>query len=354
MLLVLLSWILGLQPMHEMGYKGEGKTIAVIDCGFYNANQDSLLEQDQIIGVYDLLKEDSISKPDIFTRRYDSHGANCLSIMLAQKPFFTGTAPGANYIIIRTEDYDYEYYGEVERLAKGMLLADSLGADIITISLGYSTFDDGIRDFSYKDMDGKSNIASRTATALARKGRLICVAAGNYGNDSWHYITCPADADSILTVGSCSQDTIPAASSGWGPSYDGRQKPEICAWGQNTHYLNMHDGTLATGSGTSYACPEIAGMAACLWQALPGKSAMEIRDLIIQSGHLYGKTPYNYQLGNGVPNAYQAYLLGGGLPTDISERTENTLQPTQKILYQGQIYILRDGDWYDLMGRKRK
>lgn len=350
-LLSIFAYILGLQPLHEAGFRGAGKTIAIIDAGFYNANRPELLKQDHIIGVYDLLQKDSVNKPDIFSVPGDYHGANCLSIMLADTTTFTGTAPDANYILIRTEDVAYEYYGEVERLTRGLQLADSLDADIITISLGYATFDKGVHDFTYQDMNGKSNPASLKATELARKGRLVCVAAGNYGSQAWHYITCPADADSILTVGSCRKDSTHAPSSCYGPSSDGRIKPDITAWGEQTHYLNMNDGTMGTGNGTSYACPEIAGMAACLWQALPDKTAMEIRDLILQSGSQHAH-PDN-TMGHGIPNAYQAYLLGKGTPSKVETNETDTPEKVTKILYRGEILILRNGSQYDLTGHKK-
>ena len=351
MLLTLLtSLILGLQNLHEQGFRGEGITIAVIDCGFYRANNPDYIRQDKILHVYDLLKQDSINRPDIFSDPNNTHGANCLSIIAADLPNFTGTAPDANFIIIRTEDLPYEYYGEVERVAKGMLIADSLGADILTISLGYATFDGGINDFTYADMTGKANIASRTATELARRGKLVCIAAGNYGDGAWHYITCPSDADSILTVGACRIDSIHASFSGYGPTADGRIKPDVSAWGEDTHYLNLNTGEVRTGRGTSYACPEIAGMAACLWQALPDKTAMQIRDLIILSAHQYNN-PDNL-LGYGIPDAYRAYLMGKDDSTDYHESTQPASGNTQKILRHGQLYIVRDGIWYTLLGTK--
>ena len=353
LLLSILTYILGLQPLHEAGYKGQGMTIAVIDCGFYNANDSKIFNQERIIGVYDLLKEDSINRPDIFSNPADNHGAHCLSTMLCQSEDFTGTAPEADYILIRTEDLKYEYQGELDRLEKGMRLADELGADIITISLGYSSFDDPSTNYTYADMNGKNRL-SQTATELARKGRLICVAAGNDGNKPWHYIDLPADADSILTVGACSADSLPAPFSSWGPTADGRQKPEVAAWGQLTRIIDLNSGEATTGSGTSYATPEIAGMAACLWQALPGKTAMQIRELIIKSAHQYDSP--DYQLGYGIPDAGKAWLAGrtptagNAAENDAAENNAGAA----KILRNGTIYIIRSGEWYLPTGIKAR
>lgn len=347
LLLSFFSTILGLQSMHEAGFQGQGKTIAIIDCGFYKANDNTLFRQDHILGVYDLLKQDSVEREDLFSNPYDTHGANCLSLMLYKSEEFTGTAPEAHYIIIRTEDLNYEYRGEVDRLERGMLLADSLGADIITMSLGYATFDNSDDNFTYDDLNGLSSV-SQTATALARKGRLLFVAAGNSGNNPWHYLNIPADADSILTVGACSEEGEPASFSSWGPTADGRQKPEVAAWGWQTRVLNLENGTITLGSGTSYATPEMAGMAACLWQALPDKSAMEIRDLIIRSASHYPDA--DYQLGYGVPDAYKAYLMAqhGTGWKDLYPRDD-----ARKVIQNGQLYIIRNGVYYTPMGIRK-
>lgn len=345
---VLCSVILGLQSLHESGFRGEGMTIAVIDCGFYHANVDTLFPQQRIIGVYDLLREDSVNREDMFSVSYDDHGAHCLSTMLAQTNEFTGTAPDANYILIRTEDLAYEYLGEVDRLERGLWLADELGADIITISLGYSEFDDAQENFVYADMNGLQSV-SQTATALARKGRLICVAVGNYGNKPWHYVDIPADADSILTVGACTENGMPAAFSSYGPTADGRQKPEVSAWGVMTRVLNLETGGVEYGSGSSYATPEVAGMAACLWQALPDKSAMEIRDLIIRSASNYPLA--DDQMGYGVPDAHKAYLLAQHGTGCESSYGQDASSRVQKIMHRGRLYIRRGDVWYDLLGR---
>ena len=70
-------------------------------------------------------------------------------------------------------------------------------------------------------------------------------------------------------------------------------------------------GSIVRGSGTSFSSPVIAGLTACLWQALPDLTAAEIRDLIIKSGHQYAQ-PDN-ALGYGIPNFDIAFR------TDVKE-----------------------------------
>ena len=346
-LLFILSWILGLQPLHEAGYRGEGMTIAVIDCGFFGADSATFFPQEHIAGIYDLI-EDKYRTYDITKDETDNHGTLCLSTMLYDGPEFTGTAPDARYILIRTEELDNEHRREVDRLAKGIRLAEELGADIITISLGYSRFDDPSTTYRYDELDG-SNPAARAATEAARHNRLVCIAAGNEGNKSdYNRITVPGDADSVLTVGSVNEDSLPSSFTSYGPIAVPRQKPEIAAIGTKVMVLDPVIGGTRTGNGTSFATPRVAGMAACLWQALPHLTAMQLRERIIQSGHLYGGEP-DIRIGYGIPNAWAVYQ---------AERTETgtdelpDIHQHEKVLINGRLYIIIDGVRYLPTGQK--
>ena len=140
----------------------------------------------------------------------------------------------------------------------------------------------------------------------SRKGIIVCSSAGNYGNNSWYFIGAPADADSILSVGAVYADETPTSFSSFGPSADNRVKPNVSAQGGNTAVYSTGD-YVTTSNGTSFSSPIIAGMTACLWQAHPDKTNMEVINAIIQSAHLYN-TP-NDQLGYGIPN----YTLANAL-----------------------------------------
>lgn len=322
LLFVTLFSLFNLAPLHNAGYTGEGITIAVIDGGFYGVDQDTLnFPKDHILGHKDFLDRDST----FFTSPDELHGAMVLSTMLKRRddlnmPF--GTAPGANYFLIRTEDVAKEYAGEMDNLARGIRYADSIGADIITISLGYRLFDDPSEDLTFEDLNGQSPV-SRAATEAARHNRLVCVAAGNDGDKEWHYISVPSDADSILTVGAVGTDSLPGVFSSFGPTADGRNKPEVSGWGVKCPVYNPLSGAVAVSNGTSFATPRIAGMAACLWQALPHLSAMELRELIIRSCHTYPE--WDPQAGYGLPNAGQIYLEATGSALPKTETNGNAL-----------------------------
>lgn len=333
-----------LLPLHEAGFYGQGIRIAVIDGGFQNANTLPALDavREQILGYYDFT-DDS----DDFFGTTGSHGTMCLSTMAARMENYEGAATQAQYYLMRTEEYYTESPKELDNWVAAVEAADSMGVHITSTSLGYSTFDNADFDFTYADMNGTGNRASQAATIAARKGMLVVVAAGNEGNKPWTYICAPADADSILTVGAVNTDGDIGRFSSYGPSYDGRVKPEVCAVGWGTTIISPVTGNTIAGNGTSFACPLLAGMAACLWSALPAESAMQIRERIIRSADRYHNPDAHY--GYGIPNAWTAYTETTDMQTPSAQRQT---QP-RKILQDGHLSIIIDGRTYTIMGQKK-
>jgi subtilisin family serine protease len=270
----------------------------------------------------------------------------CFSAIAAITPDYQGAATAANYYLIRSEENKTESPKEMDNWVAAIELADSLGVDILSSSLGYAKFDDPRQTLSYSDMNGQTTRCSQAAQIAAAKGMLVVVAAGNDGNNAWHYISAPADADHILTVGAVNIHDSIAAFSSWGPTADGRVKPEVCATGYQTALINPINNDVLYGNGTSFACPIIAGMAACLWSALPNASNREIREHIIQSADRYIQPHDHY--GYGIPNAWLAY----GKTTDIESIPDNHTPTAQKLLINGQLWILHHGKKYNAMGQR--
>ena len=292
------------QEMHNQGFTGKGKWIAVLDAGFYHVNElpafDSLWYNNQI-----LLSRDFVNPGgDVFES--NTHGMAVLSIMGGNIPgYLVGTAPDANYLLIHTEDGNSEYPVEMDYWIAGAEFADSIGADIINSSLGYSEFDDPAMNYTHDDLNGKNIRVTRGADIAVSKGVLVVNSAGNEGNNVWKSIIAPADGKKVLAVGSVNKDSVYTSFSSRGPTADGRIKPDVAANGYHT-VIQLPNGSIGTGNGTSFASPVMAGMSACLWQALPRKTAKEIRDLIIEFGDRF--TAPNDSFGYGIPNIYQAWL----------------------------------------------
>ena len=295
--------MLGGHRLHNIGHKGGGMTIAVLDGGFQNCDQIPSLYNADIMGVKDFVYPNS----ERFYRETD-HGTKVLSAMATNEPnILVGTAPEARYWLLRCEDQQSEQPVEEDYWAMAAEFADSAGVDIINSSLGYSEYDGKLGSYHQRDLDGKTALISRTASMLARKGIILVNSAGNLGMGPWKKIAFPADADDILTVGALNPEKENAPFCGVGPTQDKRVKPDVMALGSPA-WLISGRGSLVRDMGTSFSTPIVCGLVACLWQALPGKSAIEIINLIRQSSSQY-KNPDNIY-GYGIPNFWRAFMVG--------------------------------------------
>ena len=332
--------LMNLLPLHKVGFKGQGIRIGVADGGFYHADSLASLPREQWLGYADLTD----CQHDFFSQE-GNHGTLCLSAIIGQKNNYQGTATQAEYFLFRTEEHYTESPKEIDNWVAAIEMADSLGLHIVSTSLGYTSFDDEQFNFAYSDMDGQTSRGAQAAASAARKGMLLVTAMGNDGAKAWRYLSTPADADSILSVGAVNREGQIANFSSYGPSADGRIKPEVCAVGEGTCLINPANDALMASNGTSFACPLVAGMAACLWSALPEANNMEIREMIIRSCDRYD-LPHE-QYGYGVPNAWEAYTMA---TTDLPNTKHHT--PYTKIIHNGQLYILHNGEKYNLLGNK--
>lgn len=335
---------INLPKLHKEGYRGQGITMAIIDGGFQNADSHSAFDsiREQILGMYDMTDD-----TDDICGQTGDHGTKCFGTIAAKTADYMGAATAANYYLIHSEEHFTESPKEMDNWVAAIELADSLGVDILSSSLGYAMFDNQQFTLSYSDMDGKSTRCTQAAKIASRKGMLVVVAAGNEGNKMWHYICAPSDADSILTVGAVDIHDSIAAFSSWGPSADGRVKPEVCALGHQTELINPVGINVIRGNGTSFACPIIAGMAACLWSALPDASNIEIRERIIQSANQYDLP--NNQYGYGIPDAWKAY----NIETSVVDVVEEKIVQVRKIMIDGVLWIMYNGSMYNVLGEKQ-
>lgn len=286
------------QVLHQQNYTGEGKIIAVLDSGFPGVNSaqpfKNLIDNHQVLGGYDFVNRNE----NFYTG--DNHGTMVLSTMGGYKEnTLVGIAPDASYYLFITEFDPTENPVEESYWVEAAEKADSLGVDIITTSLGYFEFDNPNYTHTYSDMNGTTNFISRGAEIAFSKGIIVVASAGNEGNTTQPHIGGPADAASVITVGSVTAAKVKASSSSIGPSFDNRIKPDVMAQGEPVVVSNAL-GNIGTANGTSFSCPIITGMIACLWQAFPSKTNKEIRQMVLQSSDRYNAPDSAY--GYGIPN----------------------------------------------------
>ena len=295
------------QYLHNHGYSGQGMTIAVIDAGFNSVDVmtcfDSLRANNQIKGTRDFAQPGN----NVYATTMHSHGTSVLSCMGAYiNGQMVGTAPKADYWLLRSEVGEYENIIEEYFWVSAAEFADSIGADLINSSLGYTVFDPpGTNNHTYSDMDGNTTYITIGADKAAEKGILVVNSAGNSGGtyDPWKYIGAPADGDSVFSIGSVDAAGNRSSFSSLGPTYDRRIKPTVAAQGSNSALYSPYG--LGYGSGTSFSSPIICGITACLWQALPALNNMEIIEAIKATASQVNQP--DSLLGWGIPN-YESAL----------------------------------------------
>lgn len=305
--------MVGLDVLHTNGYNGAGMLISVMDNGFNNVNVNPglshLFDSGRILATWDFQNNEA----DVFTD--GDHGAFVLSILGGYiEGQFAGSAPGATYLLARTEVDAFERNVEEDNWVAAAEWADSIGADIFSTSLGYSDFDNGEHSYTTAEMDGNTTIITRAADLAASKGILVVNSAGNAGGGPWNIITAPSDGDSVMAVGSVDNSRALSGFSSVGPSADGRIKPDLCTMGEGDYFIGT-DGMIYRGNGTSFSCPIMSGLAACVWQSKPILGSMQVFDQLKRSADRY--TSPDYQYGYGIPNGILAFKnINGFHPSD--------------------------------------
>jgi len=348
--------------LHKAGFCGEGMLICAFDGGWEGFDTISyfkfLYDNGQILGTRDLMP--------VVNNIYiggGGHGTAVASMMVSNiQGRMIGVAPQANYFFIRTENPWSENLLEEDFWAYAAEIADSLGADVVSSSVAYNTFDYEWQNlYTSTHNNGLASIASRAASILAQKGVIVVQAAGNSGLVEWRYILRPADAFDILAVGMVNISGNEVAWSSYGPSSDGRVKPDVAALGERVWIINAAGKIVRIlYGGTSAATPIIAGLSACLWQALPQYSAIELMQLIRESGDRANNP--DDRTGYGIPNFYQCYLDNmNSVPENKSSAFLVYPNPTTGKLQirSGQVDEWTSGqaidiEVFDVFGRKQK
>ena len=319
------------QWLHRLGAHGEGMFIMVLDAGFENADEiphfEALRQEGRLIGTRNLVQ------PGRSVFLSDSHGTMALSCMAGYlEDEMIGTAPKANYFLVKTEDGRTENKIEEDNWVAGAELADSLGCDLINSSLGYNHYDDNSKSYTYKDMNGQTSRCSLAADIAVSKGIIVCVSAGNEGGAPWKYITVPADAKDILTVGAVDPQGAAAGFSSYGPTSDNRVKPDAAAVGAKTVTASS-GGKTELAYGTSFSSPVLCGMVACLWQLFPKCSASQVIQAVRLAGANYSHP--DEHLGYGITDFMYAY----NILAQLESSEDVTVMPERFVSKAGAIKL---------------
>ena len=293
--------MLGVDKLHKAGFTGKNVTIGVIDGGFFNADAIAGLKNIRILGT----KNFAHPGTDVYSEL--DHGMMVLSCMAANRPYFlVGTAPDASFCLLQSEAGETEQLIEEDNWCAALEYADSLGCDMVTSSLGYTTFDHSEMSHKYYEADGRTALNSRSASLAASRGIVLLNSAGNSGDESWKKIGFPADATDILTVGAVTCDKVNTDFSSIGNTADGRIKPDVMAMGYACAVYGVHGG-LHKVNGTSFSCPIMCGAVACLLQAYPTRKPVEIIQAVQQASDNVSH-PDNI-FGYGIPDMNKAFEL---------------------------------------------
>jgi subtilisin family serine protease len=301
--------------LHAAGVTGAGVLVCVLDAGFRTTHQ--IFAGLDVVAQYDFVNNDPVVDdqvpPDVAGD--GSHGTQTLACIAGSKPgTYSGVAFGASVALGKTEKGSTETPVEMDNWQRGAEWADSLGADVISSSLGYYEFDSPYPAYTYGDMDGQTTVVTRAASEAVRRGLTVVTAVGNEGSLPWHYLIAPSDADTVIAVGGVDSSNVVVSFSSRGPSADGRIKPDLVAMGRAV-YLPSFTNPAAYGraSGTSFSTPLTAGVAALVLQVHPTWGPFEVREALRETA-LNHASPNN-DIGWGL---VQGFAASQWVPSTIS------------------------------------
>jgi serine protease AprX len=340
--------ILSANPLWDEGYDGSGVTIAIIDSGAEGTHPDL---EDRIIAFYDLIGGNHDLDPQGGIDAYDDNGHGTAVAWLAAgtgdgtNGNYTGLAPGADLFIIKALDDAGAADDSV--IAQGIEYATISGVDIISLSVGGDWLDDP----NYPE-------PSVQAVRSAIQAGIIVVIAGGNSGPATQSITSPGVVDEAISVGASIGSIDIVSFSSRGPVVRERTdpsgifaKPDILAPGyfvlsgrlstSSTLEYPPYNTTQFTApytlwSGTSAACPQIAGLAALLLDKHPGITPVEAKAYLMAGATDLGVDPMEqgYGLAN-VTKSSELYTNTSGVITVMSPLRFPTLPGSDQVFIIG-------------------
>jgi len=355
--------LINVPAAHNKGYTGQGILIASFDAGFDNLSHPCFSRAvSKGLRTYDFVNGDTIVANGSGRMGEGSHGTLTLSLVGGYDPGnLISPAFDSKFILAKTENTDSETPLEEDNWVAAAEWADSLGADVITSSLGYLSYQAPYTSYTWESMNGQTALITRAADIAVSKGIVVVISAGNSGNNNLHNtLSAPADAFNVITVGSVNLNGQRSVFSSVGPTYDGRIKPEVMAMGSNNYCArpgNGNSGYTSTSSGTSLACPMTAGVCAMILSANGNLTPAEVKE-ILKSTSSNNISP-NSLIGWGTIDALSAITKATENQNNITndyqlyQNYPNPFNPETKIKYEipqnGQDVKLKI---YNLLGKE--
>lgn len=296
----------GIPQVHSKGITGEGVIIGLLDTGFNWHEHEALINTD-VLAEYDFIFKDSITANESEDNlSQHGHGTYVLSIVGGFKDgSLIGASFGSDFVLAKTEDVRSETHVEEDNYAAALEWMDSIGVDVVSSSLGYSEFDATDFSYSYSDMNGNTTIVSQAVNLAFERGIVTITSAGNEGSSPWFYITSPADAFNVISVGAVTSNNNVDTYSSRGPTFDGRIKPEVVAMGTSVWgVIASQFSGYQFNSGTSAAAPIVAGIAGLLLSTYPHLTNYQVRSILMETSD-NAESPDN-ERGYGLVSAVNA------------------------------------------------
>ncbi|MEO8666191.1 MAG: S8 family serine peptidase, partial [Ignavibacteria bacterium] len=313
------SMLINVPPVHDLGYTGEGILIASFDAGFDNL-QHTCFSNMRTKGIrsYDFVNGDTIVANGIGRHGNGAHGTITLSLIAGYDPgSLVSPAFNSQYLLAKTENTETETPLEEDNWIAAAEWADSLGADIITSSLGYKFFDSPYKSYTWEDMDGTTANITLAADIAVERGIIVVCTSGNAGSNPDHNtLSVPGDGFNVITVGAVNSNGTRAGFSSIGPTADNRIKPDVMALGVSNYAARSGSGNFGystNSTGTSLACPMVAGVCALILSANPNLTPLQVKDILRNTSD-NSSNPGNLK-GWGIVNAMSAVELALELGT---------------------------------------
>jgi len=317
--------LINVPAVHNLGYDGSGITICVMDAGFNNLAH-IVFDSMNIIATWDFVNGDP-NVGDEGDMGNGSHGTYVLSVLGGYAPGnLIGPAYRSNYILAKTENTDSETPVEEDNWVAALEWADSIGVDITSTSLGYLEYDPPYTSYTWQNMDGNTAIITIAGDLAVKKGIIVVNSAGNEGwRSTPNSLIAPADGDSIFAIGAVNSSGLRTSFSSFGPTVDGRIKPDFMAMGSGVVSARASNQTQYTFvSGTSFSCPLVSGAIALLLQANPNLNPIQIRGILRQTS----------SRSNNPDNFYGWGIINTLLALNVILKVDNSFIPDDFILYQ--------------------